>query len=100
MGVGDRLPAHAAAIPGRLAQHVVEPPVPAARHGFGELFPVAPSALKQAVQIEAGWVFDRAGTTLEAGKVRGEVGIEVRGRGQSGNAMRVFELASYSSTQN
>jgi hypothetical protein len=75
---------------------VVEPLVLAARHGFGHLLQVAPSALEQAMQIEACCVFDRAGATLEAGKVRGEMGIEVlqRGGDQSGNAIRVLELTS------
>ncbi|MBK9086399.1 MAG: hypothetical protein IPL80_14135 [Sterolibacteriaceae bacterium] len=52
------------------------------------------------MQIQARGVLDRAGETLEAGKIRREVGIEVRERGsdQRGNAIRVFELTSYSST--
>lgn len=100
VGVGDQLSAHATAIPSRFAQHVVEPLIPAAGHGLGHLLHVAPMALEQAVQIETCGVFDRAGTTLKAGKIRDEVGIEVRERGsdQRGNAIRVFELTSYSST--
>lgn len=92
VGVGDQLPARAAATPDRSAQHAAEPLAPATRHGFGHLLLVAPPALEQAVQTEAGGAFGRAGTTLEAGKMRDEVGIGVRGRGggQSGNAMRVF----------
>jgi hypothetical protein len=48
------------------------------------------------MQIEACRVVDRAGAALEAGKVRREVGIEVResGSNQRSNAIRVFELTS------
>ena len=66
IGVGNQLPAYAAAIPCRFTQHVVEPLVLATRHGFGHLLQVAPLALEQAVQILAGRVLDRANPALEA----------------------------------
>ncbi len=96
IGIGDQLPAHAAPIPGRFAQHVVEPLVLAARYSLGHLLHVAPATLEQAVQIEARRVLDRAGETSKARKVGREVGIEVRERGsnQFSNAIRVFELTS------
>jgi hypothetical protein len=52
---------------------VVEPLVLATRHGFGHLLQVAPTALEQAVQIEACRVFDRTGAALKASKVGDEV---------------------------
>ena len=72
----------------------------AARYGLGHLLLVSSPTLEQTVEIQARRVFDRAGEALEAGKVGREVGIEVRERGgdQRSNAIRVFELTSYSST--
>ncbi len=59
---------------------MVESLVAAARYGLGHLLHVAPTTLKQAMQIEARRVFNRAGKTLEAGKIRSEVGFEIRER--------------------
>jgi hypothetical protein len=75
---------------------VVEPLVLATGDGLGHLLHVAPAALEQAVEIQPRGVLDRTGETLEARKVRREVGIEVRERGsdQRSNAIRVFELTS------
>lgn len=58
----------------RFAQHVVKPLVLAARHGLSHLLQVAPVALEQAMQLEACRAFDRAGSALEASKVRREAG--------------------------
>lgn len=68
--------------------------VVAARDRLGHLLHVASLALEKAVEIEARSVGNRACSTLKAGKVRGEMGIEVLKRGcdQSRNAIRVFEL--------
>ncbi len=48
------------------------------------------------MKIEACGALNRAGEAPEAGKIRREVGIEVRERGsdQRRYAIRVFELAS------
>jgi len=45
----------------------------ATRHLFGHLFHVAPVALKKAMQIAFGGVFDRAGPALKTG----QIGVEV-----------------------
>ena len=94
VGIGNQLPAHATAAPGRFAQHVVELLVMAARYSLGHLLRVAPTTLEQTMQIEACGVFNGSGTALEASKVRREAGIEVSecGSNQFCNAIRVFEL--------
>jgi len=88
------------AIPRRFAQHVVKPLVVTPGCSLGHLLHVSPLTLKQAVEIPPCGVFDRASAAPEAGKVGREVGIEVgeRGSDQRSNAIRVLELASYSST--
>jgi hypothetical protein len=83
-------------IPGRFAQHVVKPLVLTPGHRFGHLLHVAPTTLKQAMKIQPGSILNRAGETLEAGKIWLEVRIEMRERGcdQRKYAIRVFELTS------
>ncbi|MDP2784432.1 MAG: hypothetical protein Q8O38_07565, partial [Sulfurimicrobium sp.] len=76
--------------------HVMQSLVLTPRHGFGHLLHVAPTTLEQAMKIEACSALNRAGETLEAGKIWCEVGIEMRERGcdQRGYAIGVFELTS------
>ena len=67
-GGSDQFPAHAPSIPGRIAQHGVEPLVLAARHRFSHLLQIASAALEHARPISACCVLDRTGTALKASK--------------------------------
>ena len=96
IGIGDQLPTHAAAIPGRFAQHVMQPLVLAAGDHLGHLLHVSPPTLEKTMEILARRVFDRARSILETTAVGCEVGFEVRKRrsNQERNAFRIFELTS------
>lgn len=96
IGIRNQLPANARAISGRFTQHEVKALMFAPPPRFQTSSPCCADALEQAMKIEACGTLNRASEAPEAGKIRCEVGIEVRecGSDQRRYADGVFELAS------
>lgn len=76
--IGDQLPTYVTTIPGRLAQHVMQPLILATANHLGHLLHISPPALEKTVEIPPRRLIDRACAALEARQVEGKVGIEVR----------------------
>lgn len=96
IGIGNQLPTHATAIPGRLAQQVKKPLALAIRHRLGHLLQVTPPTLEQPMQVKACRALDRAGEPQEGGMVGREVAFDMRERSgdQRGNVVGEIELTS------